>query len=91
LINDDEIRSVEAALLTYLSQHADVGTALDERTDLLASGILDSLLITDLVAFMQRAYGIQLTAYDISPEHLGTIASMARLVHDKRHKTKRAA
>jgi acyl carrier protein len=90
LMDDNEIRPVETRLLNYLRHHTDVHGALDEQTDLLAGGILDSLLITDLVVFIRTAFGVELTAYDISPAHLCTIACMARLVHDKRHKARRA-
>lgn len=90
-MDDSEIRSVETRLVSYLRHHTDVHEQFDEQTDLLASGILDSLLITDLVVFIRTAFGVELTAYDISPEHLCTIACMARLVQEKRRKARRTA
>ncbi len=82
---------IQQQLIEYLEQHADVYEEFDATTDLLDQGILDSLLVTDLVLFMGQQFGIELTARDISPEHLSSIQRMARLVCDKRQKRKRAA
>lgn len=90
-MDDGDIRSVEARLVSYLRDHVDVAVPWDEQTNLLESGILDSLLITDLVTLIHSAFGVELTAYDISPQHLSTVASMARLVDEKRRKMKRVA
>ncbi len=82
---------IEQQLVNYLAQHADVYEAFDATTDLLDQGILDSLLVTDLVLFIRQQFGIELTARDISPEHMSSIERMARLIADKQEKLKRAA
>jgi acyl carrier protein len=90
-MDDNDIQLVQSKLLSYLRGQVGVGEEIDEQTDLLERGVLDSLLITDLVAMIHRSFGVELTAYDISPRHLSTVAAMARLVHDKRGKMKHAA
>lgn len=86
-----ETQLIQQRLADYLSQHADVHEQFDVTTDLIENGILDSLLVTDLVLFVQRAFAVELAARDISPEHFGSVERMADLVHDKLAKVKRAA
>ncbi len=74
-----------------MSQHADVHEKFDVTTDLIENGILDSLLVTDLVLFAQSAFGIELAARDISPEHFSCVERMADLVQGKLGKVNRAA
>ena len=82
---------IQQQLIDYLNQHADVYEEFDATTDLIDQGILDSLLVTDLVLFTQNQFGIELTARDISPENLSSIERMATLVRDKQQKLDRAA
>ncbi len=82
---------IEQQLVDYLTHHADVYEVFDATTDLLDQGILDSLLVTDLVLFIRQQFRIELTARDISPEHMSSIQRMARLISDKQEKLKRAA
>ena len=82
---------IEQQLIDYLNQHADVYEEFDTTTDLIDQGILDSLLVTDLVLFAQNQFGIELTARDISPENLSSIERMATLIRDRQQKLDRAA
>ena len=82
---------IQQQLIDYLNQHADVYEEFDATTDLIDEGILDSLLVTDLVLFTQSQFGIELTARDISPENLSSIEQMAILVRDRQQKLDRAA
>jgi len=82
---------IELQLAGFLHQHADVFEEFDTTTDLIEEGILDSLLVTDLVLFTQQQFGIELSARDISPENLSSIERMARLICDKQEKRRDAA
>ena len=90
-MNIQETHHIQQQLIDYLNQHADVHEELDATTDLIDQGILDSLLVTDLVVFTQNRFGIELTARDISPENLSSIARMASLIRAKQAKPNRAA
>ena len=90
-MNNQDTRSIQQQLIEYLDQHADVYEEFDATTDLIEQDILDSLLVTDLVLFMQNRFGIEMTARDISPENLSSIDRMAQLVREKQQKARRAA
>ena len=81
---------IQQHLADFLKQHAEI-EEFDETTDLIDEGILDSLMVTDLVLFSQQRFGIELAARDISPENLGTIQGMTRLIHDKQEKSQQSS
>jgi acyl carrier protein len=90
-MNSRENHLIQQQLIDFLHHHADVYDEFDATTDLIAEGILDSLLVTDLVLFTQRHFGVELTVRDISPEHMSNIERMACLIQSKREKLDRAA
>jgi len=71
---------VEADLLQFVQsrgpRHADV-TA---DTDLLDGGLLDSLLLTDLILHIEGQYGMQFEGADVSPGNFRSVSAMADLV-----------
>ena len=82
---------IQQQLADFLRQHAEVFDEFDTTTDLIEEGILDSLLVTDLVLFTQQRFDIELAARDISPENLSNIECLTRLICDKQQKRRRAA
>lgn len=90
-MNCSEPHAIEQQLLAYLRGHADVSEDFDATTDLIEYGVLDSLLVTDLVLHIQTKYGIALTARDISPENLGSVERMGDLIRERQDKHRRAA
>jgi acyl carrier protein len=59
-------------------------TLLTETTPLIQGGILDSLATLELVAFLEKQFGIELEAHEMDQGHLGTLAAIGRLVESKR-------
>ena len=60
---------------------------LTPTTELIRSGILDSLATLELVTFLEERFDIELGADDVGAENLGTLESIERLVHEKRAPT----
>jgi acyl carrier protein len=56
---------------------------LTPSTELIQSGILDSLATLELVSFLESRYGIELEAHDVDASNLGTLADIDRLVRSK--------
>jgi acyl carrier protein len=55
-----------------------------DDTRLLTSGILDSLASLELVSFIERELGVELSASERSAEYLDRIVDIERLVRLKR-------
>lgn len=57
---------------------------LDDDTSLLATGILDSTGVLELVAHLEETYGIEILDEDIVPENLDSIERIGRFVQQRR-------
>jgi acyl carrier protein len=57
---------------------------LTAETALLDGGIIDSLGVIDLMAFLEAEHGIEIDDADYAMENFETIASLAQLVEQKR-------
>ena len=56
---------------------------LTPTTELLSSGVLDSLATLELVSFIEQQYGIALEAHEVDATNLGTLTAIATLVQAK--------
>ena len=53
---------------------------IDDSTDLLESGILDSLTLVSLIGFLEDTYGVVLGQEMLRAEHFCSVAAIADLV-----------
>ena len=67
---------------SYLHLHP--GLALADDDDLLELGVIDSLGFVELVEEIEDRYGIAVQDVEITEEHFGSIAAMARFVEARR-------
>jgi acyl carrier protein len=59
-------------------------SALSSDTELITSGVLDSLATMKLVAFLEERFGIEIAPYETDVDYLNTIDSISALVASKR-------
>jgi acyl carrier protein len=72
---------VETAVRRFLAD--ELGKDVSEVGDadsLLESGILDSIAVMQLVAFLEKTYGIKVADEDLMPENFDTIAAVCAFV-----------
>lgn len=85
----DEVRYLDgtplAVLRGFLQQHvpAAAGADLAPDTDLLGSGLLDSLAVLQLMEHLASTYGIEIDDEDFSVDNLATVASLADFIARK--------
>jgi acyl carrier protein len=53
---------------------------INDGEDLIDSGVVDSLGIFQLVAFLEERFGVTIGDEEITPENFGSIAAIERLV-----------
>ena len=75
----DRIR--EYIVENYLYMRRDV--QLHEDDALLARGIIDSMGVMEIVAFLEEEFGVTVADTDITEENLGSLGAMARYVTAK--------
>jgi acyl carrier protein len=57
--------------------------SLKDETQLLTSGIVDSLGMLDLVRFLEDTYSIQISDEELTPENFASIRSLSSFVESK--------
>lgn len=59
------------------------GADLTDSTQLIDSGIVDSLGIMSLIGFLEENFSIQIDGDDLVPENFASIETMSKLVAQK--------
>lgn len=59
------------------------GDAIDRDYSFLEHGILDSMGVLELVAFLERRFGLEIADEEIVPENLDSLARLAQFVRRK--------
>ena len=82
MTNEEIIRTVKDYILKTFLPGEDP-KALNESTQLITGGVLDSLATLELVSFLEQQYGIELQAHEVDAANLGTLTAIAALVQSK--------
>ena len=67
-------------LCSFIGSHALSDEPIRPETDLLSSGLLDSMLVIDLVSHVEAAHGVALADADITPKHFRSVTPLAALI-----------
>jgi acyl carrier protein len=80
---DDVTRTVRDYILDEFLPGEDP-SELTPETPLITGGILDSISTLKLVVFLEEQFGITVEAHEAGVEHLDSLATISRLVAEKR-------
>lgn len=72
--------AISADLLSYVVAHADLPAGTGAASDLLDAGLLDSLLVMDLVLHAEETHGVTLAPADLLPENFRSLDRLADLI-----------
>jgi acyl carrier protein len=73
-------KKLEAELVQFVQSRGLRHAAVTSLTDLLESGLLDSLLLMDLIFHIEELYGVRFESDDLNPSHFRTVAAIVNLV-----------
>ena len=76
---EQAIRDFIATNLLYSSE----GFTYADEASLLREGIIDSLGVAELVAFVQTRFGVQVEQQEVRPENFDSVARLAAFVRAK--------
>jgi acyl carrier protein len=74
---------LEAFIVDEIALGRGIGSIAPEE-DLLARGVIDSLAVTQLVAFLEERFSIRIGDEELIPENLKSLARMEQFVVRKR-------
>lgn len=72
--------SVAVAIRAYVRSRFPSARTLGDDDSLLDAGLIDSLGILDLVAYVEETFGIQVGDDDLSPDNFDTVGALVRFV-----------
>jgi acyl carrier protein len=73
-------QQVEADILQFVKARAPNHSSLGVETDLLEDGVLDSLLLVDLIFHLEERYGLKLGSEHVDPANFRSPAAIVDLV-----------
>jgi acyl carrier protein len=73
-------QSVETELLAFMHARGQRLINVTADTDLLETGLLDSLLLIDLILHIEETYGVQFGSDDVDPANFMTVAAIVNLI-----------
>jgi acyl carrier protein len=76
-------QQLQADLLQFVQSSGPRYAAVTPDTDLLDGGLLDSLLLTDLILHLEGLYGIELDSGHVSPANFRTVSAIVDLVREQ--------
>jgi len=74
-------------LINFLRGIQKAGLPIENLSDsdrLVASGLIDSLAILQIVIYLEQTYGINFSSNGFDPEQLGSIGSILDLIEQER-------
>jgi acyl carrier protein len=71
------------AIRDFLSKIASKNIAIGDNDSLLATRVLDSLKMVELIVFLENEYKVSLESEELTPENLDTVNSIASLLERK--------
>ena len=74
--------NIEQQLVDYFKDSTDVELTAD--TPLLESGVVDSMGVMTLIAFIENEYGLVLDMDDLTIENFATIKDIKNLINGKK-------
>jgi acyl carrier protein len=76
-------KQLEAELVQFVQARGLRYAVVTSLTDLLESGLLDSLLLMDLIFHIEELYGIRFESDHVDPSNFRTIVAIVNLVLDQ--------
>ena len=78
--------TVEQSIIIFFKDHLNVDVASPQH-NLLEAGILDSLMIVDLVLYFEQTFDVSPSLEDLEIENFATVSDMAAFVAAYRSRT----
>jgi acyl carrier protein len=82
-VNTQDIKSKVKSFVLAEFLPGEDASALTDVVPLISTGILDSIAVLKLVAFLEEQFQITLAAHEADVDNLNTVADIARLVESK--------
>jgi len=83
-LTKDEVKAAVRAFITSQFLAGESPDSLTDDTQLVSTGILDSLASLKLVSWLEERFGVKIDAHEVDIDHLDTLDLITNLVLSKR-------
>lgn len=86
-MKDDTNLQPEPSIREFIAKnflYTDEGFKFADDSSLLREGIIDSLGVVELVAFLEKRFGVKVKNHEVRPENFDSVARLAAFVRQKR-------
>lgn len=82
-ITADQVKAAIAAFLSAQGSGVGVAEMLADDTDLLLTGLIDSLGVLNLVGSLQETFSVEVDFEDLDPEQMTIVGPLAAFIADR--------
>ena len=76
-------KQLEANLIQFVRARGSRHASVTSQTDLLESGLLDSLLLVDLIFHVEETYSVRFESDQVNPSNFRTIEDIVSFVQNQ--------
>lgn len=75
---------IRTDIKNFLKKQAPKGTSFNDSDSLLASGVIDSMKMLDLISFVEQQFSIAIDEDEMMPDNFESVDAITRFVEEKR-------
>ena len=79
-VTEEEIRQAVREFILQEFLPGESPDALDDDTELISGGILDSIASVKLIVFLEERFGVQIDPHEMNADYLNSVPDIASLV-----------
>ena len=80
--------TIKEQLKDYIARNllfSDNGFKYDDDASFLEEGIVDSIGVLELVAFVDESFGVEVEDHEVTPDNFDSVNKLAAYVHSKQN------
>ncbi|MCL4708580.1 acyl carrier protein [bacterium] len=75
---------IRTDIKNFLKKQAPKGVTFSDSDSLLASGVIDSMKMLDLISFVEQQFNIKIDEDEMMPDNFESVDAITRFVEEKR-------
>lgn len=75
---------IRTDIKNFLKKQAPKGVTFSDSDSLLASGVIDSMKMLDLISFVEQQFNIAIDEDEMMPDNFESVDAITRFVEEKR-------
>ncbi|MCG3155496.1 MAG: hypothetical protein DKINENOH_02102 [bacterium] len=75
---------IRTEIVNFLKKQAPKGVTFKDSDSLLATGVIDSLKMLDLISFIENQFNLAVDEDEMMPDNFESVDAITRFIHQKR-------